>query len=171
VQVFSPFSNVTQIAECLDNSRLNKQLLEGRQLLNINTSGLEKVAWINHPACKMVRGYDAWFFTYLEAMKDECNHRGIQTEKNWDAILDIRENGNAWTDFGTPPWWGDGRVHLSHQANLYRKDPFYYAEFKDAPNDKCCPKCLYYWAVDTHSDYDTIKVSELTLTPQLEKAA
>ena len=171
MQVFSPFSDVTEVAELLDNQRLNKQLLEGRQLLNINTSGKSKVAWINHPACKMVRGYDAWFFTYLEAMKDECNARGIKTDKNWDAILEIRETAPAWTDFGTPPWWGDGRVHLSHQANLYRKVPLYYAEFKDSPNDICCAKCLYYWPTHDVDAYDTISVGELTLTSQLEGAA
>ncbi len=83
----------------------------------------------------------------------------------------MRETARAGTDFGTAPGWGDGRVHLSHQANLYRKVPLYYAEFKDSPNDKCCAKCLYYWPVDTHSDYDTINVGELTLTSQLEGAA
>ena len=155
MQVFVPFQDTALIAECLDNKRLNKQLLEGRQLLNINASGKTKGAWINHPAAKMVRGYEGWFMDYLKVIKKECNKRGIETTNNWNAILDIREHANVWNDVGAPLWWGDQRVHDSHQANLYRKDPIHYFDFRDTINNPCCARCLYYWPVSNHAvEYD-----------------
>jgi hypothetical protein len=151
VQIFVPFQDTRKIAECLDNKRLNKQLLEGRQLLNINASGKTKGPWVNHPAAKMVRGYEGWFFDYLNEIKKECTKRKIETNKNWLAIKDIREHANVWNDDLEPMWWGDTRVHDSHQANLYRKDPIHYYEFRNSINRPCCSRCLYYWAVDTHA--------------------
>jgi len=159
MQVFVPFQDTREIAKCLDNKRLNKQLLEGRQLLNINASGRTKGAWVNHPAAKMVRGYEGWFYDYLKAMKRECNKRGIETTNNWNAINDIREHANVWNDEGTPLRWGDQRVHDSHQANLYRKDPIHYFDFRDTINKPCCSRCLYYWPVSNHaSEYDETQV-------------
>jgi hypothetical protein len=155
MQVFVPFQDTRQIAECLDNKRLNKQLLEGRQLLNINASGRTKGAWVNHPAAKMVRGYEGWFYDYLKAMKRECNKRGIETINNWNAINDIRKNANVWNWEGDPLWWGDQRVHDSHKANLYRKDPIHYFDFSETINNPCCSRCLYYWPVSNHAvEYD-----------------
>ncbi len=155
MQVFVPFKDTRQIAECLDKARLNKQLLEGRQLLNINASGRTKGAWVNHPAAKMVRGYEGWFFDYLAEIKRECVKRGIETANNWNAINDIRHYANVWNQEGTPLWWGDQRVHDSHKANLYRKDPIHYFDFRDTINNPCCSRCLYYWPVSNHAvEYD-----------------
>jgi len=51
------------------------------------------------------------------------------------------------------------RVNITHRANLYRKDPIYYAEFykdiKNEHNKPCCDKCLYYWA--THAIRDGVQ--------------
>ena len=155
MQVFVPFQETTAIAKSLDNKRLNKQLLEGRQLININASGKTKGPWVNHPAAKMVRGYEGWFMDYLKVIKKECNSRGIETTNNWNAILDIREHANVWNDVGAPLWWGDQRVHDSHKANLYRKDPIHYFDFRNTINNPCCARCLYYWPVSNHAvEYD-----------------
>ena len=155
MQVFVPFQETTAIAKSLDNKRLNKQLLEGRQLININASGKTKGPWVNHPAAKMVRGYEGWFMDYLKVIKKECNSRGIETTNNWNAILDIREHANVWNDVGAPLWWGDQRVHDSHKANLYRKDPIHYFDFRNTINNPCCSRCLYYWPVSNHAvEYD-----------------
>ena len=98
----------------------------------------------------MWKGYHTALYTYLEAIKDECVARGIQTEKNWNAILEMRK----W-DYGTgvnlvmPPWWNDERIHLSHRQNLYAKDPVHYAQFEyDAslPKARCCDRCNYVWS-------------------------
>ena len=41
------------------------------------------------------------------------------------------------------------RLVTTHKANLYRKDPVFYHDFRsavDSPhNSPCCEKCNYYW--------------------------
>ena len=146
MQTFVPYSDFTESAIVLDNKRLNKQLLEGRQIYDILSSQRTTGGWINHPAVKMWRGYNTALYTYLVAIKDECIRRGIQTEKNWNAIKHMRK----W-DYGTgvnlvmPPWWNDERVHESHRNNLYVKDPDFYVEFSTAKRRTCCDRCNYFW--------------------------
>lgn len=153
MQTFVPFADFVASAQALDNKRLNKNLLEGRQIYSINASGKTKGGFVNHPAVKMWRNYDVAFFAYLEAMKNECVLRGIQTNKNWDAIVEIHEwNWNRGDNLVMPPWWGDCRVHQSHRNNLYRKDPVHYAQFADAEFVSCCDRCNYFWPVSTHTN-------------------
>jgi len=150
MQTFVPFSNFEDSAASLDNKRLNKQLLEGRQIYNILASGKRSGAWVNHPAVKMWRNYDMALFEYLAVMKDECIHRKIKTDNNWSAILDIHEkNWNRGSNVVMPPWWDDERVHESHRNNLYIKDPDHYAEFSTAKRVVCCEKCNYFWPTHT----------------------
>jgi hypothetical protein len=153
MQTFIPFLDFAESASILDNKRLNKQLLEGRQIYDILAKRKTRGGWINHPAVKMWRGYDNAFFKYLQAILNECVVRNISTEKNWNAIMDIHENnwyrGNNDT---MPPWIGDERVHLSHRQNLYNKDPEYYAFFIDDNRlsaVSCCDKCSYFWPTHT----------------------
>jgi hypothetical protein len=150
MQTFVPFNDVTLSAQSIDNKRLNKQLLEGRQIYNILASGKRSGPWTNHPAVKMWRNYDMALFEYLKAIYKECNNRGIKTEKNWNAIEQIHEsNWNRGDNVVMPPWWGDNRIHQSHRNNLYRKDPEYYAEFMDDKFISCCEKCNYFWPTHT----------------------
>jgi len=150
MQTFVPFADFSESAEVLDNKRLNKQLLEGRQIYQILVSGRRTGGWVNHPAVKMWRNYDMSFFNYLESVKDECVHRGIQTEKNWNAILDLHEkNWNRGSKIVMPPWWNDERVHESHRNNLYVKDSGHYAMFSSAKRVACCDKCNYFWPTHT----------------------
>ncbi len=155
MQTFVPWPDFNESASVLDNKRLNKQLLEGRQIYGILVSGRRSGAWVNHPAVKMWRNYDMALFEYLEAIKDECIYRNIQTKKNWDAIMDIHNNNwNRGSNTILPPWWDDDRIHLSHRQNLYKKDSEYYAYFV---NDNrlsavsCCDTCSYFWPVAGHA--------------------
>jgi hypothetical protein len=146
IQTFVPFTNNAQSAAALDNKRLNKQLLEGRQIYKILASGQSSGAWVNHPAVKMWRGYENALFKYLNAIKDECVRRGISTEKNWNALTEMHEwNWNRGNNVVMPPWWGDKRVHQSHKNNLYRKDSNHYAEFSNDEFISCCDRCNYFW--------------------------
>jgi hypothetical protein len=146
MQTFVPFNNFKDSASVLDNKRLNKQLLEGRQIYKIVSSQQSKGAWVNHPAVKMWRGYDNALFKYLKVIKDECLSRNIQTEKNWNALTEMHEwNWNRGNNVVMPLWWGDERVHQSHRNNLYRKDPEYYAEFNQDRFVSCCDRCNYWW--------------------------
>lgn len=146
MQTFVPYADFAESAAVLDNKRLNKQLLEGRQIYNILAQDKRHGAWVNHPAVKMWRGFNVALYNYLRAIKDECDYRGIKTDKNWEAIEHIYK-----FDYGhgvnliMPPWWGDNRIHESHRNNLYVKDAMYYAEFSNAKRTTCCDKCNYFW--------------------------
>ena len=91
-------------------------------------------------------------------MIKEATRRGLEADNN-EASIDSLE---AFYDDmrGTEkPFWADAhgphlkRINITHRANLYRKDPIYYAEFyqdtKSESNKPCCDKCLYYWV--THA--------------------
>ena len=142
-------------AQSLDKKRLLKQLLEGRQIYGILASGKRKGAWVNHPAVRMWRNYDMAFYTYLVAIRDECDRRGIKWDKNWSAIEQLHKNNwHRGDNVVMPPWWGDERIHQSHRNNLYRKDPEYYAEFAHDEFISCCDRCSYFWPVANHAkDY------------------
>jgi len=146
VQTFVPFDSFDNSAAALDNKRLNKQLLEGRQIYKILASNQKSGAWVNHPAVKMWRGHDNALFEYLRVIKNECLYRGIQTEKNWNALTEMhKHNWYRGDNVVMPPWWGDERVHQSHRNNLYVKDPEYYSQFIYDERAACCDKCNYVW--------------------------
>ena len=150
MQTFVPFNDMKLSAFALDSKRLNKQLLEGRQIYNILVSGKQKGAWVRHPAVLMWKHYDMALLEYLRAIKDECVTRGIQTEKNWNAIMEIdSRNWNRGSNVIMPPWWNDERVHESHRNNLYVKDSVYYTIFSDAKRVTCCDSCNYFWPSHT----------------------
>lgn len=150
MQTFVPFTDNAMNAAVLDSRRLNKQLLEGRQVYNILATNKRSGAWVNHPAVKMWRNYDTGLFEYLRHIKNECVNRGISTEKNWNALVSMHENNWHRGDKSVmPPWWGDVRVHQSHRNNLYVKDPEYYAEFSNDARIACCEKCNYFWPTHT----------------------
>lgn len=150
MQTFVPYADFDKSAQALDNKRLNKQLLEGRQILGILAEKRTTGAWVNHPAVKMWRGHEVALFDYLLSIKNECVYRGIQTEKNWNAIVEIHDNALYSHYFnGLPAWWNDERVHQSHRNNLYRKDPLHYAEFRHDLFVSCCDRCNYFWPTHT----------------------
>ena len=154
MQTFVPYADLNESASVLDSKRLNKQLLEGRQIYDIISSARRTGGWINHPAVKMWRNYDMGLYSYLKAIKNECVKRGIQTEKNWDAIEQMHENNwHRGDNIVMPAWWNDERVHQSHRNNLYVKDPIFYAEFVNDNRITCCQDCNYFWPTH-HPDYN-----------------
>jgi hypothetical protein len=158
MQTFLPFKNFKQSAKALDNKRLNKQILEGYQILKVLNNPDPRAAWRNHPAARMWAGHEQALFTYIMAMVDEANVRGIKTDKNVANLTDLRNKTiNHWGK-GMPKWMAEHgkivRVITTHKANLYRKDPEYYWQFEDAVrnefNEPCCEACQYYWV--THEE-------------------
>jgi hypothetical protein len=159
MQTFITHVDFNISASHLDNKRLNKQLLEGRQILDVLATRRTVGGWVNHPAVRMWHGYERIFYKYLVAIKDECVKRGISTEKNWQAIEELMRKGKYnFSPNEINPWWLTDpsmavRITQSHRANLYKKDPEYYYDF--AINAKlfdemrhrvvCCDKCNYCW--------------------------
>jgi hypothetical protein len=153
MQTFLPYKDFNQSAIALDNKRLNKQILEGYQILKVLNSDDPRAAWRNHPAVKMWRGSEAKLYDYVLSMANVATSRGIKTDKNLENIEALR---NATVEnWGTeePFWINDesivNRLTESHRANLYRKDPEFYADFKDNDPNPCCDRCQYYWV--THN--------------------
>jgi len=153
MQTFLPSTNSYSAARMLDSKRLNKQILEGYQILNV-LSGMSKGnGWKHHPAVLMWKGYEKGLWQYIQAMIQEAKLRGIKTDKNEENLNNLKEQ--CWEDWGNiaPDFWEDNnkvmRLVTTHRANLYNKDPMYYAHFGYAKhsiyNQPCCSTCKYYW--------------------------
>jgi hypothetical protein len=149
MQTFLPYRDFKQSAEALDNKRLNKQILEGYQILKVLNSDDPRAAWRNHPAVKMWRGAETHLYDYVLSMANVATLRGIKTDKNLENIETLRKA--TLQNWGTKkPFWINNksivdRLTESHRANLYRKDPEFYFEFAGNQANPCCDKCQYYW--------------------------
>jgi len=157
MQTFLTSTNSLECANNLDNKRLNKQILEGYQILNV-LSGMSKTGgWRNHPAVLMWKGYERGLWDYVQSMVQIANLRGIKTENNVNNLNAL--HNQCWEDWGDehPAFWRDEnkvmRIITTHRANLFKKDPLYYVKYQyavDSPyNAPCCPDrkepCKYYW--------------------------
>ena len=159
MQTFLPHSSYIESAQALDNKRLNKQILEGYQILNVN-SGMSKTGgWKNHPAVLMWKGHEGSLLTYINEMIKEAKYRNINTKGNEKNITElIKKIGDSW-NYNEPAWMLDTvklmRVTTTHKYNLFKKDPIYYAQYQytmHSPyNTPCCSNkkipCQYYWVV------------------------
>ena len=151
MQTFLPSSSPLYTAMALDNKRLNKQILECYQILKVLATNGK--AWRNHPAVLMWDGHENALVKYVNHMIAEAKHRGIKTDKNEENINTLVSIYSKQWDDSEPEWMKDkeklGRIVATHRANLYRKDPIYYAEYAKVVNSKynkpCCEGCLYFW--------------------------
>lgn len=132
MQTFIPYPDFEKCAKALDYRRLGKQRVECKQILNAmqRTSG----GWINHPATKMWRGYEAALRQYQRAIILEWIARGYKNN------MDIPEP----EEYELPPWWGNEEVHASHRAALLEKDFEFYYDHNGWEDE---PKLAYVWPV------------------------
>ena len=158
MQTFLPYQNFEEVAADIDSKRLNKQILECYQILNVLSNPSPTAGWRNHPAVKMWRGYEMALFNYAMTMVSEADARSIKTENNVANLQRLRRERGI--DWGTtmPLWFFNNkimkRVTTTHKANLYKKAPELYPQFVSAVSDKnnkpCCDTCQYYWV--THKE-------------------
>jgi hypothetical protein len=156
MQTFLPYEDFGRCAAVLDDKRLFKQVVECKQILQTlekkrlrkewNTSGEmpaityqkfyddgSKIPWENHPAVLMWEGYEGALKYYQLLMFKEWARRrwnfNIYTEaarqKEPDAVMFIVSS----FDELEPHWLGDERLHKSHRAMLFWKDPQKYYSF------------------------------------------
>jgi hypothetical protein len=138
MQTFLPLPDFQATAEVLDYRRLGKQRVEAFQVLKALRG--ESRGWVNHPAVLMWAGYEGALCEYGRIVCAEWRDRGY-VDNMYDRfpVLPIVE----------PPWLGDMRLHISHQANLVRKLPEHYRlYFPDV--DETMP---YYW-VSNEKEYN-----------------
>jgi Pyrimidine dimer DNA glycosylase len=158
MQTFLPYSDYEASAQTLDNKRLNKQILEGYQILKVLSGASPSGAWRNHPAVLMWKNSENELLNYVEHMIYEADWRGIKVINNRRNILELKNSyGKSWGN-SIPTWMNDNsklmRLTTTHKANLYIKDPVHYIGFKNevdsSYNVPCCDKCKYYWV--THEE-------------------
>lgn len=149
MQTFVPeTSSFDAIAKVLDRQRLNKQALEGWQilmtLLELDPQGEHRVpkGWVNHPAVKMWRGHEMALYLYIEAMVKEWKRRGYKStigDKAKATILRAIQLGTLDQASSNPYWISDfsmfNEVASSHRLALLNKDYEWYSQF-DWPEDK-----------------------------------
>ena len=157
MQTFLPHTNTLDAARALDNKRLNKQILEGYQILKVLSGASPSSAWRNHPAVLMWKGFEHGLWDYIRSMVDIASLRGIKTENNVKNLNELYKKYSE--DWGNehPDFWRDEtkvmRIITTHRANLFKKDPEYYLRYQYAVsspyNAPCCPDrktpCQYYW--------------------------
>lgn len=148
MQTFLPFSDYETVAQTLDSKRLNKQILEGYQILKILSGASESGAWRNHPAVLMWRKSEVHLNDYIDHLVVEANLRNIKTDKNVSNLKELKTRFGRFWSAEQPVWQKPvhmSRVIESHRANLYRKDSIVYGKFSSDTTKPCCDKCLYYW--------------------------
>jgi hypothetical protein len=142
MQTFLPYATTDflKIAESLDNKRLNKQALEGWQILltltSLDPEGNNRTpkGWVNHPAVKMWRGSEAMLYTYILAMTYEWVSRGYKTtigDKATSTLEVAEERGRVGRR--QPVWMLSqdkyDAIASSHRKALLCKDYEWYSQF------------------------------------------
>jgi hypothetical protein len=151
MQIFLPEYSYAASAKVLDQKRLVKQLLEGRQMLAALAG--ETKGWRNHPATRMFEGYEHGLIAYSHAIAMEMAERGYKWENNWNEIVRLENTYFRDNPKFVPPWLRDDERHMkvviTHRGRLFEKDPIVYAQFEEESKIKsdylCCDRCLTYW--------------------------
>ena len=131
MQTFLPYADFEKSLSCLDYKRLGKQRVEAMQIIN----SLEKGGgWKNHPATLMWKGY-------IEALKLYCNTAiKLWVERGYKNTMKLYDINNNKLKF--PFWFGNNKLHDSHKAMLFHKNPEFYSVFQDFQNIT-----EYFWVV------------------------
>lgn len=120
---FLPYPDFKKSASCLDDKRLNKQIIEAYQIHNIVSGKRTSGGWINHPATRMWTGYADALALYLNA----CIEEWINVRKHSHSIQKIHIDNEKNVEM--PHWFGDEMLHASHRSSLLGKDPEFYGKY------------------------------------------
>lgn len=136
MQTFLPYPDFQASVRCLDDKRLGKQRAEAKQILLAITDP-EHYGWQKHPAVNMWRQYAEALALYGLAACAEWVERGFRdccapcfTNCVVSSVCDNEVR------IPLPRWFGDERLHASHRAALFRKDPVHYAVFNKDQNSE-----------------------------------
>ncbi len=150
MQTFVPITtSYADIAKVLDNRRLNKQALEGWQilmtLLELDPQGNARSpkGWRNHPAVSMWRGHELALYRYVLAMVTEWKRRGYKStiaDKATQTIIRAKSLGLLGPRSGHSPRWVRDRelfetVASSHRRALLCKEYSWYSQFNWPEDD------------------------------------
>ena len=126
MQIFLPYPNFRQSLKALDNKRLGKQRVETYQIISAITrrpklDGTPYKGWLNHPCTVMWRNNVPALKMYLNSAIEEWVERGFKNTMDFEDIDGEVE---------MPEWFGNEKFHSSHRANLMKKDPEFYSQYR-----------------------------------------
>lgn len=117
-----------ETAQALDRKRLNKQIIECKQILAAIDGDTE--AWINHPATIQYRKHPLWLRSYLFCL---CHYRNAEVVSYEQLKKDEMRRAKALSvaaDEYRPPFHTEAYFD-SMKRRLYTKDPEHYAQWAD----------------------------------------
>lgn len=115
MQVFTPYPQPFACADCLDPRRLNKQIIECKQVLAAILG--ESKAWKNHPVTKQYRAHTAYLEAYTKCLE---NYRA----GNFDEAFYYDKKA-----MGHKPEFLTEEFCAQHKRRLFTKDNNFYACF------------------------------------------
>lgn len=153
------------VAKTLDNKRLNKQALEGWQimltLLELDPEGNHRTpkGWVNHPAVKMWRGHEHELLMYVNTMTIEWIARGYKStilEKSLATFARGVATGKTTSKSLEPSWMLDPvkfeAIASSHRTALLAKNYEWYSQFGWAEDTGSAPDSYtYIWETNESS--------------------
>ncbi|MDD3474421.1 MAG: pyrimidine dimer DNA glycosylase/endonuclease V [Candidatus Dojkabacteria bacterium] len=140
MQTFLPFPSFKESAECLDDRRLNKQILEAKEIYEIVANG-KTSHYSNHPIVKMWRNYPLALALYY----NECLYQWKVVRKRNHIYKEIYIDRSVNVVIVLPDWLEDRRLCSSHRANLLRKDYSFYSKYGWDENLMEYWKQPYWW--------------------------
>lgn len=111
--VGSPF----ETAQCLDKRRLNKQIIECKQILKAING--ESKAWANHPATLQYVNHVEWLKLYMHCLN--AYHKNM---------LDAAKHLSNYADTMKPHFHTEEYL-TQMKRRLYTKDNSHYSQWKD----------------------------------------
>jgi len=180
MQTFIPVTTSFEaMAKVLDNKRLNKQALEGWQVLmvlfEIDPDGNHRPAkgWRNHPAVHMWRGHEAALNQYIQAMVDEWKARGFKStigDKAQQTMQHALDAGIITSQRPSLPVWVTDMelyelVASSHRVALLNKEYSWYSQFGWPEDTGTRPELYSYVWPDVNGSY-TLGIAQTTTVRQ-----
>lgn len=118
MQVFI-IGSVLETAQSLDKRRLNKQIIECKQILDA-LYGTGK-GWFNHPIVKMYKGYEKWLCAYKWCLEE-------YQRKDSDFLMLMHYNN--FCEDNKPPFLIEEYFNQM-KRRLYTKDNNFYKQWEE----------------------------------------
>lgn len=149
MNTFLPFNDLILSAESLDDKRLNKQILECKQIHDALTG--KSKGYQFHPATMMWRDAEGSLALFAYECCLQFHRRTNKAHKYHVWAYDNSGGGRA-TLQTRPWWWGDQYFHHSNQQMLVWKDPVYYGRrWHVADSEVPTERPHYIWPVSKHN--------------------
>ena len=133
-QTFMISPNFAETAHCLDNRRLNKQIVEAFQVYRYLIGDCEMQG--NPHPYRIWKGYEKALIAYIVALHDEWIERydrglrgGKRCHKNGMEAERISIQKSFFSNYKDPDWINSEEVLSSHRAALLYKDYTWYSQF------------------------------------------